>query len=222
MSLLTVNYKLLLWYVYDAGDALDSSKTSLVRLLYKETNTLSRGQAVCLLTSDPCPLPQKGAGLICQSVAQLIPPPVMNSEHWGLQQVCLDVSLRTCNTKYWTKTLRACEMLAEKRASTVEAARTVRPAVGRSRPPPICLYYIVLTKSLCLTTLVLYSNGETLLVYVFDICTNAPLWNRKWNLDISGINWYIVSLFKYHHTGIYTYTQTSCQSKMLHVGCTST
>lgn len=52
-----------------------------------------------------------------------------------------------------------------------------------------CLYYIVLTKSLCLahTPLFLYSVGETLLVYVFDICTNAPLWKRKWNLDISVI-----------------------------------
>lgn len=67
---------------------------------------------------------------------------------------------------------------------------------GRSSSQPTCLYYIVLTKSLCLTTPFLYSNGETLLVYVFDICTNAPLWKRKWNLDISGINGQLAFLFE--------------------------
>lgn len=77
-------------------------------------------------------------------------------------------------------------------------AWTVWPAGCRSSSQPTCLYYIVLTKSLCLTIPLLYSNGETLLVYVFDICTNAPLWKRKWNLDISGINGQLVCLFEYH------------------------
>lgn len=43
--------------------------------------------------------------------------------------------------------------------------------------------------------LFLYSDGETLLVYVFDICTNAPVWKRKWNLDISVIIGLLVFLF---------------------------
>lgn len=71
-------------------------------------------------------------------------------------------------------------------------AQTVWPVVGWetcTSSQPTCLYYIVLTKSLCLAhnPLFLYSAGEILLVYVFDICTNAPLWKRKWNLDISVI-----------------------------------
>lgn len=76
-------------------------------------------------------------------------------------------------------------------------AQTVWPAGGCTSSQPTCLYYIVLTKSLCLTPHppFLYSDGETLLVYVFDICTNAPLWKRKWNLDISVIIGLPVFLF---------------------------
>lgn len=88
-------------------------------------------------------------------------------------------------------------------------AQTVWPGVGWelcTNSQPTCLYYIVLTKSLCLahTPLFRYSDGETLLVYVFDICTNAPLWKRKWNLDISVIIRLPVFLF------IYCLTFKSC------------
>lgn len=134
------------------------------------------------------------------AVAQSIPPPpALNTQPWGSQAAslsgCFSANLWHPSTKLKLTGLwdGGRELGHERRP-----ARTVWPAVGgsRSSSQPTCLYYIVLTKSLCLTTPFLYSNGETLSVYVFDICTNAPLWKRKWNLDISGIKWQFVSLFE--------------------------
>lgn len=59
--------------------------------------------------------------------------------------------------------------------------------------------------------LFLYSDGETLLVYVFDICTNAPIWKRKWNLDISVIISLPVFLFTaYNHLKNYDKINVIC------------
>lgn len=74
---------------------------------------------------------------------------------------------------------------------------TVRPAGRRSQPTG--LYYNVLTRSLCLTNPPFSSIAmeKRCRCMYFDICTNAPLWKRKWNLDISGINAQVVSLFEH-------------------------
>lgn len=57
-------------------------------------------------------------------------------------------------------------------------------------PSQLCLYYIVLTcRSLCVSHTPspppLERRGENPVGVSIDICTNAPLWERKWNLDIS-------------------------------------
>lgn len=82
MSLLTINYELLLWYyVYYAGDDLDYSSvywTSLLCLSVQGDKHFSRGQAVRFVTSDPAHCHGWG-GAYLSAVAHLIPPPC--SEH---------------------------------------------------------------------------------------------------------------------------------------------
>lgn len=88
MSLLTINYELLLLYsVYYAGDGLDFSSvywTSLVCLSVQGNKHFSREQAVRFVTSDPAHC-QGGGGAYLSAVAQLIPPPVLNIQPWGWQ-----------------------------------------------------------------------------------------------------------------------------------------
>lgn len=197
MSLLTINYELLLWYcVYYAGDGLDYSSvysTSLVCHSVQGDKHFSRGQAARFVTSDPAHCHEGDGSVSCGSAD-----PSSCSEHSALRLgagLCRCFSANLWHPKYWTETywpVRGWQRTGHQH----RPVRTVWPAGGRSSSQPTCLYYIVLTKSLCLTTLFLYSNGETLLVYVFDICTNAPLWKRKWNLDISGINCQLVFLFE--------------------------
>lgn len=94
MSLLTINYELLLLYsVYYAGDGLDFSSvywTSLVCLSVQGNKHFSREQAVRFVTSDPAHC-QGGGGAYLSAVAQLIPPPVPNIQPRGWQPGCLDV-----------------------------------------------------------------------------------------------------------------------------------
>lgn len=199
MSLLTVNSKLLWWYyVYYAGDGLLFSVLNIFALpLCARQQTLQWGGSLLwVVTSDPVHC-HRGGGAYVLAAAQSIRLPC--SEHssqrlaTGLSK-CFSAHLWHWGLNWkrqswtWTRTWRD----------------SVCPAGGggrgercsyRNSSQPTCLYYIVLTRSLCVTTLFLYSSGETLLVYVFDICTNAPLWKRKWNLDISGINGQLVFLF---------------------------
>lgn len=94
MSLLTINYELLLWYsVYYAGDGLDYSSvywTSLFCLSVQGDKHFSRGQAVRFATSDPAHCHGWG-GAYLSVVAHLIPPPC--SEHSALR---LATSLSGC------------------------------------------------------------------------------------------------------------------------------
>ncbi len=182
MSLLTINYELLLWYyVYYAGGDLDYSSvywTSVFCLSVQGTRHFSRGQAVRLVTSDPAHCHGWG-GAYLSAVAHLIPPPC--SEHSALR---LATGLSGCfSANLWHQVLNwnffGPWEGGREAGHQHRPARTVWPAGGRSSSQPTCLYYTVLTKSLCLTIPFLYSNGETLSVYVFDNCTNAPLWKRN-------------------------------------------
>lgn len=128
--------------------------------------------------SSPLPTATEGVELICQLwlilSPQRSPPPSLCSEHSALR---LTTSLCRCFSVTPSTELRLWGAWWQRSGLQHRLARTVWPIGGgsSSRSQPTCLYYIVLTKSLCLTTPFLYSNGETLLVYVFDICTNAPL-----------------------------------------------
>lgn len=114
--------------------------------LCKATN--SRGQAVRLVTSDPCPLPRMGGGYLSAG-AYLTPrnpptqPPVLNSQPWGSPS--LDVSLwhQELNWDFYFSLA-----LEQRSGHQHRTARTVWPAGGSSsRSQPTCLYYNVLTKS---------------------------------------------------------------------------
>lgn len=183
-----VNYELLLWYyVYYAGDGLVFSSvywTSLVRLSVQRRQTLQQGTGCTPRDLWPCQLPRRGAELICQLWLQLSPTPLFWTLSPGAgEPVCRRVSL--CWPVTPSTELRFCGRRDGGREPGTSARtcmdRLALQGVGAAAVPrPTCLYYIVLTKSPCLTKpLFLYSNGETLLVYVFDNCTNAPLWKRK-------------------------------------------
>lgn len=192
MSLLTINNDLLWWYsVCYAEDGLDDSSvywTFWICLPAQgHRNTLAAGG------DRPFTFPSSDAGC-CVSCGS--PDSSVCSEHSAPEAsnpVCFSArtSHQVLNWNFYHAAV------AENRHGP---AQTVWPGVGWklcTNSQPTCLYYIVLTKSLCLahTPLFLYSDGETLLVYVFDICTNAPLWKRKWNLDISVIIWLPVFSF---------------------------
>lgn len=141
--------------------------------------TLQQGTGCTVCDLWPCPLPRMGWSLSV-SCGSFDSSPC--SEHSALR---LATGLSRCfSANLWHQVLNwnfflAHETVAENPGRQHRPARTVWPAGGRSSSQPTCLYYTVLTKSLCLTTPFLYSNGETLSVYVFDNCTNAPLWKRN-------------------------------------------
>lgn len=167
MLLLTINYKLLLWYsMYNAGDGLDYSSvywTSLVCLSVQGDKHFSRGQAVWFVTSDPAHCHGWGWSLSvsCGSVDSsplfwTLSPEASNQS--VKMFLCKPVTPSTKLKLYWP--VRWWQRTGHQH----RPARTVGPAGSRSSSQPTCLYYTVLTKSLCLTTPFLYSNGETLLV----------------------------------------------------------
>lgn len=120
MSLLTINYELLLWYyVYYAGDGLDYSSvywTSLFCLSVQGDKHFSRGQAVRLMTSDPAHC-HGGGWSLSVSCGSVDSSPC--SEHSALR---LATSLSRCfSANPWHQVLNsnflAHETVAEKRTS---------------------------------------------------------------------------------------------------------
>lgn len=176
MFLLEINYKLLWYYVYYAGDGLDYSLVYWSSLggLSVEGDKNTSGQAVWFLTSDPAHCQGEG-GVDLSAVSFLW------SEHSALRLAtclsrCFSVNLRHHVLKW---DLLACEMVAENWTS----AQTCMDSLAYRGPtavPSQLVCTILYSPSPCVSPPhFLYSNGETLLVYVFDICTNAPLWKNK-------------------------------------------
>lgn len=197
---MTINYELLLWYyVYLLETAWITLQCTLFCLSVRSDKHSAGDRLFVLWPLTPAHCHGWGGGYL--SFGAYWTPwksshPASCSEQSALrlnQSRCFSVTQRT--------ELRLFFFLALEQRSRHQhrTARTVWPAGGSSssssRSQPTCLYYNVLTKSPVSHHPFLYSNGETLLVYEFDICTNAPLWKRKWNLDISGINVWLVSSF---------------------------
>lgn len=177
------NYELLLlllqYSVYYAGDGLDYSSVYWTSASLCKA-TLQQGTGCTVHDLRPYPLPRRGWSLSV-SCGSVYSSPCSEHSALRLALVWLDVFLPTCDTKYWTETFGPWDGGRELDISTDLHGQTSLQG-AHSISQPTCLYYIVLTKSLCLTIPFLYSNGETLLVYVFDICTNAPLWKKKMKL----------------------------------------
>lgn len=149
MFLLEINYKLLWYYVYYAGDGLDYSLVYWSSLggLSVEGDKNTSGQAVWFLTSDPAHCQGEG-GVDLSAVSFLW------SEHSALRLAtclsrCFSVNLRHHVLKW---DLLACEMVAKNWTSAQTCMDSLAYRGGHSSSQPTCLYYIVLTKSLCLTT----------------------------------------------------------------------
>lgn len=111
--------------------------------------TLQQGTGCLVSELRPCPLPRMGwsSSVSCGSFDSSL-----CSEHSALR---LATSLSRCfSANLWHQVLNwdflALAAVAENRHQH-RLARTVWPAGGHSSSQPTCLYYIVLTKSLCLT-----------------------------------------------------------------------
>ncbi len=160
--------------------------------------TLQQGTGCTVRDLWPCPLPRRGWSLSV-SCGSFDSSPC--SEHSALR---LAISLSRCfSANQWHQVLNwnffgPWDGGREPDISTDLHGQS--GLQGAAAVPSQLVCTILYSPSPCVSPpLFLYSNGETLLVYVFDICTNAPLWKRKWNLDISGINGHLVSLFEYQH-----------------------
>lgn len=139
------NYKLLLllWYVYEAGDGLDHSSVNSTLWIcrcarQKKTKTLERR-----ITSDLCPAHCHRQGRAYVSYAFMW----IGSLLWklGSKDCFADMFLCSSLTLDWTEQHWSRDSVACR---------------GRSQqlPAPMYLYYIVLTKFLCLTTLLLRAS----------------------------------------------------------------
>lgn len=141
-------------YVYYAGDGLDYSSvywTSLFCLSVQGDKHFSRGQAVRFVTSDPAHC-HGGGWSLSVSCGSFDSSPC--SEHSALR---LATSLSRCfSANPWHQVLNwnffgPWDGGREPDIDTdLHGQSGLRG--GRSSSQPTCLYYIVLTKSLCLTT----------------------------------------------------------------------
>lgn len=126
--------------------------TERIWCLGARRQTLQQGTGCLFSELWPCLLPRLewSSSVSCGSFDSSL-----CSEHSALR---LATSLSRCflcwpvTTKYWTETFFFLSMQRWQRTRQQRRpAQTVWPVEGRNRSQPTCLYYIVLTKSLCLT-----------------------------------------------------------------------
>lgn len=170
--------------------------------LCKATNT-QQGTGCTSCDLWPLPTATDGVEVICQR--GLIWPPTHKPSHSTScsEQSALRLNQSRCFSVTPRTELRLFFFWPSSREADISTelhGQSGLQEAAAADPSQLVCTIMYSPSPLCLTTPFLYSNGETLLVYEFDICTNAPLWKRKWNLDISGINVWTVSSFLFTNT----------------------
>jgi len=197
MSLLTINYELLL-YVYYAGDGSDYSLvywTSLFCLCARRH--FNRGQAVRCVTFDPAHC-HGGWGLsLTVSCGSVDSPPC--SEHSALRLATGPSRCFSANP--WHRILNS-------NCSALTAVAEMRTSAQTYSDSLACREDAAAPSQRVWT--ILHSPSPRVSPPLSSIAMEKPcrrmylttvqmhrFWKRKWNLDISGINVQVVSLFEY-------------------------